>query len=121
MQNFCIIALLTESVLQMSDTVQLRSRGVLTLPKSLRDKYDLREGDSLHLVDAGGALVLTPMRPVVPEIANEIERLRDEAGLSTEELLRHLQEQRRTLTRQRYGDDPSERNPSAEDASTDDG
>jgi bifunctional DNA-binding transcriptional regulator/antitoxin component of YhaV-PrlF toxin-antitoxin module len=69
-----------------SRTIQLRSRGVLTLPKALRDKYDLGEGDALYLVDVGGTFVLTPMQPMVPSLAREIERLREEAGLSTEQL-----------------------------------
>jgi bifunctional DNA-binding transcriptional regulator/antitoxin component of YhaV-PrlF toxin-antitoxin module len=89
-----------------SSTVQLRSRGVLTLPKSFRDKYDLDEGDALHLVDVGGTFVLTPMQPVVPSLASEIERLRDEEDLSTEQLLKRLRGEREALARERYGDPP---------------
>jgi bifunctional DNA-binding transcriptional regulator/antitoxin component of YhaV-PrlF toxin-antitoxin module len=94
--------------------VQLRRRGVLTLPKTLRDKYDLGEGDALHLVDVDGTFVLTPMEPVVPSLAREIERLREEAGLSTDELLERLQEERTALGRERYGDPPEEDPESAE-------
>jgi bifunctional DNA-binding transcriptional regulator/antitoxin component of YhaV-PrlF toxin-antitoxin module len=81
---------------------------VLTLPKTLRDKYDLGEGDALHLVDVGGTFVLTPMQPMVPSLAREIERLKDEAGLSTDQLLRRLREERETLARERYGEPPGE-------------
>jgi len=90
----------------MSDTIQLRKRGVLTLPKSIRDKYHLEEGDALHLVDVDGVFVLTPMTPMVPELAREIERLRERAGLSTEDLLEHLRATRERLTRERYGEEP---------------
>jgi len=48
----------------MSATIQLRKRGVLTLPKSIRDKYHLEEGDALRLVDVDGVFVLTPMTPM---------------------------------------------------------
>ena len=89
-----------------SSTVQLRSRGVLTLPKALRDKHDLDEGDALHLVDVDGTFVLTPMQPVVPSLAREIERLREEAGLTTNELLTRLRDERAARTRERYGDPP---------------
>lgn len=89
-----------------TSTIQLRSRGVLTLPKALRDKYDLDEGDALHLVDVGGTFVLTPMEPVVPSLAREIERLREEADLSTEQLLTRLRDEREALTNERYGDPP---------------
>jgi len=97
-----------------SSTVQLRSRGVLTLPKSIRDKYDLDEGDALHLVDVGGTFVLTPMQPVVPSLANEIERLRDEEGLSTEQLLKRLRGERDALVRERYGDPPGPKDSEAD-------
>ena len=93
-----------------SRTIQLRSRGVLTLPKALRDKYDLGEGDALYLVDVGGTFVLTPMQPMVPSLAREIERLREEAGLSTEQLLQRLREEREALVRERYGEPPEEAN-----------
>ena len=32
-------------------TVQIRKRGVLTLPAELRQKYDIEEGDTFRLVD----------------------------------------------------------------------
>jgi bifunctional DNA-binding transcriptional regulator/antitoxin component of YhaV-PrlF toxin-antitoxin module len=60
----------------MSETIHLRKRGVLTLPKRLRESYDLHEGDALHLIDLGGVFALTPLRPVVPALAREIERRR---------------------------------------------
>ena len=78
----------------MDATVQVRQRGALTLPAELRDRYDIQPGDTFRLVDLDGIFVLTPMVTMVPELAHEIERLRLEAGLSTEELLVSLREQR---------------------------
>jgi AbrB family looped-hinge helix DNA binding protein len=75
-------------------TVQVRDRGVLTLPAELREKYGIQPGDTFRLVDLDGVFVLTPMAPMVPELAREIERARIEAGLSTDDLLRTLREQR---------------------------
>lgn len=86
----------------MSDTLRLRKRGVLTLPKRLREKHDLDEGDALHLVDLGGVFALTPLRPMVPELAREIERLREDAGLSTEELLEGLRDERQRYVEEHY-------------------
>ena len=86
-------------------TVQLRQRGVLTLPKEVRERYGLRAGDALRVVDLDGVLVLTPLAPMVPELAREIERLRTEAGLTTEELLAGLQRERDRYVRERYGSD----------------
>jgi len=75
-------------------TVQVRQRGSLTLPASMREKYGIRTGDSFQLVDLDGVFVLTPMTPMVPELAREIDKIRQEAGLSMEELLQGLREQR---------------------------
>ncbi len=78
----------------MEATIQVRQRGVLTLPTKFRTKYGIQAGDTFRLVDLDGVFVLTPMTPMVPELAREIERLRLEAGLSIEELLNTLREQR---------------------------
>jgi AbrB family looped-hinge helix DNA binding protein len=84
----------------MSEQVQVRQRGTLTIPAALRDKYGIRAGDTFHLVDLDGVFVLTPMVPMVPELAREIERTRQEAGLSIEELLQGLREQREQYHRE---------------------
>jgi len=57
----------------MSDVTLLRMRrqGGVTLPKVLRDRYDLREGDSLTLLDLGGVFVLTPQRVETDRLAEE--------------------------------------------------
>jgi bifunctional DNA-binding transcriptional regulator/antitoxin component of YhaV-PrlF toxin-antitoxin module len=78
----------------MEATIQVRQRGVLTLPAEFRAKYGIQAGDTLRLLDLDGVFVLTPMTPMVLELAREIERLRREAGLSIEELLTSLREQR---------------------------
>ncbi len=86
----------------MDLTVQVRKRGVLTLPAELREKYGIKPGDTFYLVDLDGVFILTPMAPLVPELAREIERLRKELGLSTEELLSALREQREAYYQERY-------------------
>jgi hypothetical protein len=48
--------------------------------------------------------VLTPIAPVVPKLAREIERMRQDAELTTEELLAGLREQRDQYYTERYGD-----------------
>jgi AbrB family looped-hinge helix DNA binding protein len=78
----------------METTIQIRQRGTLTLPAELREKYGIREGDSFRLIDLDGILVLTPMVAMVPELAREIEKARLEAGLSIEDLLTAIREQR---------------------------
>jgi AbrB family looped-hinge helix DNA binding protein len=75
-------------------TLQVRKRGVLTLPADIRQRYGIEAGDTFHLIDLDGMFILTPMVPMVPELAREIERVRLEAGLDTAELLQALREER---------------------------
>jgi len=88
----------------VDETVRVRQRGTLTLPASLREKYGIEPGDTFRLVDLDGVFVLTPIVPMMPELAREIERARLEAGLDTRELLAGLRDQREQYFRERYGD-----------------
>jgi len=67
-------------------TIQVRGRGTLTLPASLREKYRLGEGDPLTVVDLDGALLLSPRVLVVPRLAAEMDRLRRARKLSLKDL-----------------------------------
>jgi bifunctional DNA-binding transcriptional regulator/antitoxin component of YhaV-PrlF toxin-antitoxin module len=87
---------------EMEATIQIRERGVLTLPADLREKYGIVTGDIFRLVDLDGVFVLTPMVPMVPELAREIEKLRIETGMSMDELLVGLREQRERYYTEEY-------------------
>ena len=86
----------------MDATVRVRQRGTLTLPANLRKKYGIRSGDTFHVVDLDGVFVLTPLAPMVPQLAHEIEKMRLEAGLSIDELLAGLAEQRERIYVERF-------------------
>jgi len=86
----------------MGATLQVRQRGTLTLPAEIRSKYRIKEGDTFRLVDLDGIFILTPMVPLVPELAREIERARVEAGLSVEEMLKGLRAQRERYYQEKY-------------------
>jgi AbrB family looped-hinge helix DNA binding protein len=88
----------------METTIQVRQRGTVTLPAEIRQKYNIQEGDSFRIIDLDGILVLTPMVMMVPELAREIERARLEAGLSIDDLLTALREQREKYHVGRTGD-----------------
>ena len=61
-------------------TLQLAQRGELTLPRSVRDRYDLRPGDFLTLLDLDGVLVLSPRNPEVDLLADRITQYLTEKG-----------------------------------------
>jgi bifunctional DNA-binding transcriptional regulator/antitoxin component of YhaV-PrlF toxin-antitoxin module len=81
-------------------TIQVRKRGTITLPVTLREKYRLEEGDPITLVDLGEGVYLSPKRSLLPKLAQEIERLMEKHGVSTEELIEGVAEQR-----EKYGTD----------------
>jgi len=86
----------------MEATVQVRQRGILSLPAKLRSKYDIKPGDILRIIDLDGIFVLTPTVPMIPELAREIERARLEAGLTVDELLKGLRQQRERYYQEKY-------------------
>ncbi len=86
-------------------TIQMRERGVVTLPKAVRHRYALAPDTPLTLIDWDGVLLLSSRIPVVTELAQQIAAERERTGLSVEDLLmawRH----------DRYGSDA----PSSSDA-----
>ncbi|RLC75925.1 MAG: hypothetical protein DRI61_14155 [Chloroflexi bacterium] len=82
--------------------VQVGRRGALTLPKKLREKYNIRSGDVLTLLDLGGTFVLIPKVSVVDKLADEIARKLREQGVTLEEMLYSLQEEREKYYEERY-------------------
>lgn len=91
----------------MVTTMQLRAKGALTIPAELRQKYALHEGDVLTLVDLGdGSFFLSPRVSIIAKLVAEMEALREEAGISLDELLEGLPEQRRKYYEERYAGQP---------------
>jgi len=78
----------------MNATIQVRQRGTLTLPAELCDRYNIGPGDTYQVLDLDGIFVLTPMTTMVPELARQIEQARRDAGLSIDDLMTALREQR---------------------------
>ncbi len=80
----------------MSDTVtlQLAQRGVLTLPKTLRESYNLQPGDSFTLLDLGGVFVLSPRRSEIDALAERLTQSLTQQGETLETMLQALREER---------------------------
>ena len=80
----------------MTDTItlQLAQRGVLTLPKALRESYNLQPGDSFTLLDLGGVFVLSPRRSEIDSLAERLTHVLTERGETLETMLRALREER---------------------------
>jgi bifunctional DNA-binding transcriptional regulator/antitoxin component of YhaV-PrlF toxin-antitoxin module len=80
----------------MSDTatVRMAQRGVVTLPKVLRENYNLRPGDDFTLLDLGGVFVLSPRRSEVDSLADRLAQALTERGETLETMLQTLREER---------------------------
>ncbi len=77
-----------------STTVQVSQRGVIVLPKSLRDAYNIRPGDSFTLIDLEGVFVLSPRRSELEELVTSINEALTEKGETLESMLQALREER---------------------------
>jgi len=87
-------------------TVQIRRRGVLTLPAELRRRYDIDEGDAFTLVDLGeGSFLLTSQVSRVAHLGDQVARLMEEQGVTVDEILETLDEEREAYYREHYVQD----------------
>lgn len=90
--------------------VRLRQRGQITVPREVRDRLNMNEGDTLTLVQVGSALILTPKRPVVPLLADRIVELMEKDGVTLADLLLGLEEERAAIYQERWDQgDPANR------------
>ena len=76
-------------------SVQVVQRGLITLPKELREQNQIREGDILTLIDLGdGIFVVSPRRSRVDDIADKLAEEWQDAGETLESMLTTLREVR---------------------------
>jgi bifunctional DNA-binding transcriptional regulator/antitoxin component of YhaV-PrlF toxin-antitoxin module len=81
--------------------VHMQQRGAVTLPLKLRKRYSLDAGDTLSIIDLDGVFVVAPRVSLVSKLAAEIEQIREEAGLSMDDLLEGLDKERRRIYEER--------------------
>lgn len=84
-------------------TLQIRSKGTITLPAELRRKYNWEEGEILTAIDLGdGSLILTSKPSNVMKSADKVARMVKEANVSLDELLETLDEERKSYYKEHY-------------------
>lgn len=77
-----------------SVTLQMAKRGVITIPKSLRESYGIQPGDTFTLLDLGGVFVLNPRRSEIDAIADKIAAQWSEDGQTLKTMLEAVREER---------------------------
>ena len=84
-------------------TIQLRDKGVMTLPMSLRRKYKMRSGDVFAVSDLGeGIFMITPKTSRVAALGDEVAGILQAEGVTVEEMLDGLDEERERYYRDHY-------------------
>ena len=73
-----------------SMTLQMAHRGIITIPKAVRELYGLQTGDTFTLLDLGRVLVLSPRRSEVDTIADRVSAQWAEDGETLESILEAL-------------------------------
>ena len=84
-------------------SIQVGGQGGLLLPTDLQEKYGLKSGDTVTLIDLDSLLVISPRTSRVAKLAGEIEKALEEAGLAVDELLDGLADERARYTEDKYG------------------
>ena len=75
--------------------VQVVRRGIVTLPKELRENNNIEEGEMLNVIDLGdGVFVFSKQRSRVDEIADKLAKEWKDSGESLESMLTTLREVR---------------------------
>jgi len=85
-------------------TTEIKSRGQLTIPKKIRVMGHLEEGQVVSIIPVGDFVIITPRRLELDEARREMKKLLKATGLSEEDLLKGLQEEREKLYQETYGE-----------------
>lgn len=89
-----------------TNTIQIRKKGSFTLPMDLRAKYGVDEGDIFTLIDMGdGSFLLTPRISQVNRLGDRVAEILDEEGVSLEDLLSTLDDERGRYYQEHYAKD----------------
>ena len=73
-----------------ANSLAVRDRGQVTLPKALRDALEIETGDRVRAVQIGDAIVLTPQRLELDALRKEFRRLMKKRQVTPDDLLRDL-------------------------------
>lgn len=86
-----------------NNTIQVRKKGNFTLPMDLRAKYGVDEGDIFTLIDMGdGSFLLTPRISQVNRLGDRVAEMLGAEGVSLDDLLRTLDDERERYYQERY-------------------
>jgi len=83
---------------------EIKARGQLTIPKKIREKSHLEEGQAVSIISLGDSLIITPKRLELDEARREIRKVLKSSKMTIEELMDGLREERDNLYQETYGE-----------------
>jgi bifunctional DNA-binding transcriptional regulator/antitoxin component of YhaV-PrlF toxin-antitoxin module len=83
--------------------VKMRERGQLTIPYEYRKELGLEEKEMINIVKIGEVLILTRKQLIGDVISRKIENTMKKKGLTLQDLLDNLKDQRRRYNKEAYG------------------
>ena len=86
-----------------SVTAEIKSRGQLTIPKKIRVMSRLEEGQAVSIIPVGDSVIITPKRLELDEARREMKKILKASGVSLEDLMAGLKEEREKLYQETYG------------------
>jgi AbrB family looped-hinge helix DNA binding protein len=82
---------------------EIKARGQLTIPKKIREKGQLEEGQVVSLIPVGDSVIVTPRRLSLDEARREMKKILRQTGLSVDEVLAGIREERGSIYKETYG------------------
>jgi AbrB family looped-hinge helix DNA binding protein len=77
-----------------SMTLHMAQRGLITIPKVVREAYGIQPGDAMTFLDLGGVFVLSPKPSRIDALADRVAAELQDKGESLESMLQALREER---------------------------
>lgn len=85
-------------------TLQIRSKGTITLPASLRKKYKLEEGEVLTIIDLGeGTFLLKPKALQIDKLSKRAARTLKDDNVALDDIFKTLDEEHKKYYEEKYG------------------
>lgn len=83
---------------------EIRSRGQMTIPKAIRKVSNIDEGQIVSMLPIGDSILITPKLMQLNEAHRQMKKILISSGMSIEELVDGLKEERANLFGELYGD-----------------
>jgi len=82
---------------------EIKARGQLTIPKKIREMGQLDKGQVVSLIPVGDSVIITPRQLPLNEARREIKKILRQTGLSVQDVLEGISEERGALYEETYG------------------